>query len=108
VNAGRGVAAADVDHVLLEHECLEVADRPGEQLQVGRPAVERRERPIEASHVPLGIAARGRQKAHAGMGRARERQHERVEQRIFGLHRESAATHRDDPPAHGQIDLATS
>ena len=105
----RGIPAPDVDHVLREHERLEVADRPKEQLEVGRPAVERGERAVEASDGPLGVAAGGREEAHARPGRARERQDELVEQRIVGLHQQPAAAHRHHSRAgHGHTDRSTS
>ena len=67
----RGVAAADVDDVLLEHERAQVGDPPLEEREVRRLAVARRERAVEVAHVGRRVAARGRDEADARRAVAR-------------------------------------
>jgi hypothetical protein len=69
----RRAPAADVHDVLLEDERAEIGDRAAEELEIGRAAVVRGERAVEARDVALGIAARGRDEADARAAGARSR-----------------------------------
>jgi len=51
-----GVAAADEDRILFEHEGFEIARRAREQRQVRRPAVELAEARVETQ--PSGLGSR--------------------------------------------------
>ena len=94
-------AAADVDQVLLEQVRAHVvgAAVAAEQRDVRRLAAARREVPVEADDVVVGVAGRGREEAHlrpVAPGRRGQPEHVVVEQRVPRLHREPAAAEGDD------------
>ena len=96
----RGVAAADVDDVLLEDEAAQVGHRAVEEAR-GRSGGSRgREGAVEARDVALGVAAGGGQEAHARALAAGEAEDEAVQQRVLGLLGEAPAAHGDDRAAH--------
>jgi hypothetical protein len=95
----RGIAAADVDRVLVEQKPLQVEHGAVEESEMagvgatGEGAVEQHDR-------PLGIAAGGRQVAdsrpRATAGRAGERENVLVQRRLEPVVTEPAATHGHD------------
>ena len=94
-----GVAATDVDHVLVEEEGLDVFDGPDEEREVARLRASGEGR-VELGHVGGRVAAGRRKEADpralpAAQG-PREAQDMVVKERLVGLHREAAAAHRDD------------
>ena len=94
-------AAADVDQVLVEQVRAHVvgpAVAP-EQRDVRRLAAARREVPVEADDVVVGVAGGRREEADLRPVAARRRgqpEHVVVEQRVPGLHGEPAAAEGDD------------
>ena len=93
----RGVAAADVDHVLARH-VLRRSLGHAEQRHVARLAVARRELLVEADD-PLGLlAARRRQVADARPARSGETEQEILDPGIAA--EQGAAAHREDVSAH--------
>ena len=99
-----GVAAADVDDVLVEQERLDVVDGPDEQREMARLGAASEGR-VERGDVGGRVTARRREEADAGpfpaaLG-AGQVEDVIVEERVVRFHREPAATHRDDRrPAH--------
>jgi hypothetical protein len=91
-----GVAAADVDEVLLLDEGAEVGDRAAEEGEVRRLGTRGREGAVEGLDVPLRVAAGGRKEADARARAAGQGEGEVVEQRVVGLVGEAAASEGDD------------
>ncbi len=91
-------APADVDQVLGEQMAAWLARRPQapKQRQVGRQTSVRAEGAVKAHDVVVGVAARLGKEADPGVRLAGEPEHELVEQRIAGLHRESPTAEGDD------------
>jgi hypothetical protein len=102
-------AAAAVDDVGLEHD---VVQRPpaavqAEQRQLVREAGALAEAHPERRDLGGGVARRRRQEQDSRLARLREREHEVVERRVVGLHREPASAHGEDDPAVGHAAVAT-
>src|SRR5439155_4027618 len=92
----RGVAAADVDDVLIADERPPLhAARGAEQLQVRRPRAAR-ERLIEEDDVSVGVAARGPEEEDARVVLLGERQHVVVEPGGAAEPAEAASTETHD------------
>jgi hypothetical protein len=91
-------AAADVDQVLREQVLAGLARcaLAPEQRQVRRLAARRREVPVEADDVVVGVAARAWQEAHPRALAPGELEHELVQEWVAGLHREAPAAEGDD------------
>src|SRR6185436_9586938 len=90
-----GVAAANVDHVLLEQDCFQIG-RAREQRNMRRPAGELSERVVEAVDIRLRITGCSGEEAHGWMLTSREAEDEVIERRIIRLHREATSAHRYD------------
>jgi hypothetical protein len=95
------IAAADVDHILcqqMRREVLLDATRAlvaAEERDVAG-LTARREAPVEAHHVVVGVTGGRRQEADVRSRPAGQREHVVVEQRILALHREAASAEGDD------------
>jgi len=65
---------------------------------VARTTVTTREGAVELCHVAVGVAARGRHEAYAGLSTSGQAKDIVIQQRIVGLHREPSSPKRHDLP----------